>query len=42
MIFNSATGQLWFDDDGTGAHAAILIGQISADTTLTVANFLVI
>jgi serralysin len=41
VIFNSATGQLWFDDDGRGAHAPILIGQISAEATLTAANFLV-
>ncbi|MFT3955639.1 MAG: DUF4347 domain-containing protein [Piscinibacter sp.] len=38
IIYNSATGQLFFDADGTGAGAATLFATVAAGTTITAAD----
>lgn len=40
VIFNSANGALYYDDDGSGAHAAILIAYVAADGLLSAGNFI--
>jgi Ca2+-binding RTX toxin-like protein len=42
VIYNSATGALFYDADGTGATAAIQFATLSAGLPLTNANFLVV
>lgn len=39
LIYNSSTGALFFDADGTGAAAQVQIAQISTGLALTSANF---
>jgi Ca2+-binding RTX toxin-like protein len=41
IIYNSATGNLYFDDDGNGAHAAQQFAHISAGLALTNSDFFV-
>lgn len=38
VIYNAATGQLFFDADGSGAGAATLFATVTAGTTLTAAD----
>ncbi len=38
VIYNSATGQLFFDTDGTGAQAATLFATVTAGTAITAAD----
>lgn len=38
VIYNSATGQLFFDADGSGAGAATLSATVAAGTTITAAD----
>jgi len=42
IIFNSATGALFYDADGTGAAAAIQFATLTPGLPLTNANFLVV
>jgi trimeric autotransporter adhesin len=42
IIFNSATGQIFYDADGNGAGAAQLIGTLGAGRTVVAADFNVI
>lgn len=42
IIYNSTNGNLYYDDDGTGAHAKILIATLTGHPTLTNADIQVI
>ena len=42
IIYNSATGALLFDADGTGASAAIQFATLAGGLALTASEFLVI
>ncbi len=35
FIFNTSDKTLWFDDDGTGAHTAVLVAHLQASATMT-------
>ena len=39
IIYNSATGEIFYDSDGTGAAAQVLFATVTAGTNLTAANF---
>jgi serralysin len=40
IVYNPATGQIFYDADGTGAAAAILFATVAAGTPLTNADFI--
>lgn len=40
IIYNEATGQLFYDSDGTGAAAAVLFANVGTDVPLTNADFI--
>ena len=42
LIFDSATGRLYYDADGTGAGAQVLFAQVAAGLALNNADFLVV
>jgi Ca2+-binding RTX toxin-like protein len=42
IVYNSATGQLFFDADGNGAGAQVLFATVSSGTVLTASDFMVI
>jgi Ca2+-binding RTX toxin-like protein len=42
IIYNSATGQLFYDADGTGGGAAVLFATLIGAPALTVSDFTVI
>lgn len=42
IIYDSATGNLYFDSDGTGAAAQVLFARISPGISLTYADFTVV
>jgi Ca2+-binding RTX toxin-like protein len=42
VIYNSATGQLFYDADGNGAGAAVLFATLEAHPTLSASDFAVI
>ena len=41
IIYDAATGQIFYDSDGTGSTAAILFARVTAGTSLAGANFVV-
>jgi serralysin len=42
IIYNAATGQLFYDADGNGAGAAVLFATLDGKPPVTAADFLVI
>jgi Ca2+-binding RTX toxin-like protein len=42
IIYDSATGNIYYDPDGTGSQAEILFAHVTAGTALTNADFLVV
>jgi Ca2+-binding RTX toxin-like protein len=42
IVYNKATGQLFFDADGSGAGAAVLFATVTAGTTLTAADVFIV
>ncbi|RYY24507.1 MAG: hypothetical protein EOP62_16800 [Sphingomonadales bacterium] len=42
ILYNAATGALWFDADGTGAIAAVQFGMLSPGLALSATDFAVI
>ena len=42
LVFNSATGQVWYDADGSGAGAAQLVATLQAGATLVASDIWVI
>jgi Ca2+-binding RTX toxin-like protein len=42
IIYNAATGQLFYDRDGTGAVAAVLFATLDAHPALAAGDFMVI
>ena len=42
LLYSQASGQLWFDADGSGAGAAILFATLGAGTLLNASDFLVV
>jgi serralysin len=41
IIYDKATGNVWFDADGSGGKAAVLFAQVDPGTALTHADFIV-
>jgi Ca2+-binding RTX toxin-like protein len=39
VVYDTATGRIWYDGDGSGAGAAVLFAQVSAGTALTSLDF---
>jgi len=41
IVYDSASGRIWYDEDGSAGGAAILFAQVEAGTILTAADFVV-
>lgn len=39
FLYDTNTGIVSYDDDGTGAHAAVQLAQLNLGLTLTVSDF---
>ena len=42
ILYDKAKGALWYDADGSGAHAAVKIAVLSNKPALTLSDFYVI
>ena len=42
LAYDAAKGALFYDDDGTGAHAAVLIATLAGAPALALADFALI
>lgn len=42
LIFNTSTGQLYYDDDGSGTHAAQLVATLQAGATIAATDIHVV
>jgi Ca2+-binding RTX toxin-like protein len=42
IIYDSATGQIWYDADGNGAGAAVHFADVTPGTTVTNADFFIV
>lgn len=42
FIYDSATGKLWFDDDGTGDDAAVLVATLAPGAALAAGDFVIV
>jgi Ca2+-binding RTX toxin-like protein len=42
ILYNSATGQIWYDSDGTGAAAKILFATVTAGTSISFTDFVIV
>jgi len=42
IIYNAATGQIFFDADGSGATAQVLFATVTAGATITAADFFIV
>ncbi|PAX07086.1 calcium-binding protein [Sphingomonas lenta] len=42
LVYDQATGRLFYDADGSGAGAAVLFAQLAAGTVLTAASFTIV
>ncbi len=42
IIYDSATGRIYYDADGSGAGAQVLFAQVTAGLALTNADFLIV
>ena len=42
IIYNTATGDLFYDRDGTGATAAVQFAHLNGTTAISNTNFLVV
>lgn len=42
IVYNSTTGDIFYDADGSGSGAAVLFAKVAAGTALTSADFLII
>ncbi len=42
ILYDCATGSLWYDPDGTGSLSAGLLAHLAPDTALTAADFLIL
>jgi Ca2+-binding RTX toxin-like protein len=42
LVYNTSTGQLYYDDDGAGAHAAQLVATLDGGATLAASDISVI
>ena len=42
IVYNSTTGDLWYDQDGTGSAAAVRLATMSSNLKMTEADFVVI
>jgi len=42
IVYNQATGQIFFDADGNGAGAQVLFATVNAGTVLSASDFVVI
>lgn len=39
IIYDSSTGNIWYDADGSGSQAKVLFAKVDAGTQLTASNF---
>ena len=41
VLYDKATGEIWFDSDGTGSAVAVLFARVTAGMALGAADFLI-
>ena len=42
IIYDKATGKLYYDDDGKGGHAAVLFAKLSGHPTIDAGDFAIV